>query len=173
MPILPPLRSLLVVLAASLLAAAPARAQQTSAPQERAPAPASVDGRSRAAADSAPAEVRRAAPRERRVRFRRGEITPEELRGRHETNAFELVQHLRPVWLRLRGASRFGAENPVMVYMDGMRLGGPESLRSIQASAVTRLRYLEPIEAQALYGLDNTSGVILVITQVQEDDGGR
>ncbi len=80
------------------------------------------------------------------------QITSDEIRASRRANALELVQALRPEWLRKRSNTAslrnarvaFSGSDDVMAYLDGQRLGTVETLRSIpwptwRWSAITRL----------------------------------
>jgi hypothetical protein len=92
-------------------------------------------------------------------------LTHEEIQAGAASNAFDLVRELRPAWLRVRGPKRLDQESRVSVYLDGMRLEGPDALSGIRTATIEEMRYLSAREAQARYGLDNTSGAILVRTR--------
>jgi hypothetical protein len=93
------------------------------------------------------------------VRRRSDVITPEEIRASHLLNAYELVAHLRPQWLRTRRLSvnTIG----VRVYYNGFYVGGPEALRQYDAASLTVLRYVNSNDARRLY--DASVGVIAVM----------
>lgn len=74
-------------------------------------------------------------------------------------NAWDAVQALRPDWLQ--STDRTGAFRPV-VYVDTERVGHVEHLRSIQASRVLRIRFMDSYEGQRRYGRDHSGGVFLV-----------
>jgi len=100
-----------------------------------------------------------------RGRTRTDLITQEEIRQRGQySNLYELVQTMRPRWLRTQGPDSFSSPGQVQVHVDGNRLGGVEALRSLSPSGVTSLRWLNPIDAAARYGLDHGHGAILVST---------
>lgn len=77
--------------------------------------------------------------------------------------AHDLVQRLRPQWLRKRGRSNVGFEVEVMVYVDGARYGGADMLAQIPSLSVTEMRYLRPSEASDRYGANHDQGAILVM----------
>jgi hypothetical protein len=77
-------------------------------------------------------------------------------------NLHEALQALRPGWFRRFPTRLSGPEGDIVVYLDRQRLGGPETLRDIQLSGVTGVRYYGPSEAQAAFGLDHTHGAIQV-----------
>lgn len=101
----------------------------------------------------------------------------QENRAQH---AFDLIRALRPNWLQIRGVQSLGSPSEqrpgerepttrtavdVMVYVDGLRMGGPGILRQILASDIQEARYLGPTEASARFGTDHTGGAILITTQ--------
>jgi hypothetical protein len=93
-------------------------------------------------------------------------VTMEEL-GRMSTSSslFEALHALRPAWFRRNPTTlRPQAEGDVVIYLDRSRLGGPETLRTIQVTAVTVIRHYSPSEAQAQFGPGHLHGAILVST---------
>jgi hypothetical protein len=48
------------------------------------------------------------------------------------------------------------------VYIDGMRMGEPDYLRQIVAKNVLEVRFLEPQQAIARFGGNNTGGALLI-----------
>lgn len=82
-----------------------------------------------------------------------------------QSNAFDLVRQERPGWLRIRGPNSINHNQPLAIYLDGVRLGGPETLTTIPIMAVERMQYLGASEAQTRYGLNNTQGAIAVTTR--------
>lgn len=92
-------------------------------------------------------------------------ITGEDVTDLDVATAYEVVQRLRPGWLRGRGpASLSGAEGLPLVYIDGIRSGGIEALGNVHAGIVTEIRFLSGRDASVTYGLDHGSGVIEVET---------
>ena len=82
-------------------------------------------------------------------------------------DAHEAVVRLRPEFLRQR--SRPTADEPggayPMVYVNGVREGGPETLRTIPAGAVVEIRYVSPTAASDEFGRYYAAGVIAVRTR--------
>jgi hypothetical protein len=95
----------------------------------------------------------------------RDAITEAELAELTRLNVFEVVQRLRPLWLRTRGEDSLFSSNAVVVYLDGARIGGPDALRSIAAADVQEVDYLDSREATTRYGAGHASGAILVRTR--------
>lgn len=72
---------------------------------------------------------------------------------------YEAVQRLRPAFLRARTTSAGPGFLPV-VYVDGMRKGSPEILRTIPTSEVAEIRYLTVQDATTRYGMNVEAGVL-------------
>jgi len=96
----------------------------------------------------------------------RNRISPEEIAAEPVTTAAELVNRLRPAWLRSRGPEsiRSGTPSFPIVYIDGVRSGGPEALRGISTQIIREIRFINGRDATTKYGLDHGAGVILVST---------
>lgn len=88
-------------------------------------------------------------------------IEAHEIRQTGYSDAFSLVQALRPHWLSTRGATSFGATAPVRVYLDGSRLGGVGELRQIPTRSLESLAFLDGVQAAQVYGLDHGNGAIV------------
>lgn len=97
--------------------------------------------------------------------YDRNTLTQAEIQGASASNAYELVRELRPAWLRVRGSKSIAQVTEVSVFLDGMRLGGPDTLSGIRTSGIKEIRYLTAREAQTRYGMDNTGGAIIVRTR--------
>ncbi len=91
-------------------------------------------------------------------------ITAEEIAQLNVATAFDIVRQLRPEYLRSRGTMslREGGSEYAVVYMNGMRLGGPEQLHQIRASDVQTIRYINASDATTRWGTGHTGGVIEV-----------
>jgi len=87
------------------------------------------------------------------------------VRGLVTENAYEVVQRLRPRWLRRRGAS-FTIQDAglAVVYLNGTRYGHPDLLRQIRADEITTIRFLSGTDATTRFGLNHDGGAILVST---------
>ncbi len=83
----------------------------------------------------------------------RSVITAEEVRSAEVNNAFHLIEHLRPLWLRSRGERSTRLPTEIVVYQDGVMLGDIESLRNIPIELVLSVRALDSTEAMRLPGL--------------------
>ncbi|MDQ3698157.1 MAG: Plug domain-containing protein, partial [Gemmatimonadota bacterium] len=82
-------------------------------------------------------------------------------------NAYEVVQTLRPMYLHSRGPVSIRNSAPAypVVYLDNMRLGELESLRTIPSASITQIRYLSASDATTRWGIGHPAGVILVLTR--------
>ena len=88
----------------------------------------------------------------------------EEIRATQFTNLYEVVLALRANWLRVRAGDGFEKSAPIQLYLDAQRLSGVEELRQMNPMNIASIRYLDPIQAGARYGLDHGAGAILVTT---------
>lgn len=105
------------------------------------------------------------------VNHDRSVITDEELRANHDQYLYEIVQRLRPEWLRTRGVSSIatgiaGNADPdlVLVYVGQVRVGGPDVLERLQTSAATSLKYFTAAQAQQRFGPGHPNGAIQVLS---------
>lgn len=113
------------------------------------------------AACSGGAKAARPAPRNRNL------ITADEIATLNVSNAYEIVERLRPAFLRTRGAqSTINPDPPTpKVYLDGVPLGALGSLFNISANAVVSIQYMDAIEATQHFGMGTGGGAILVVTK--------
>lgn len=87
------------------------------------------------------------------TRDRLTRITAEEIEDATQSNAYQLVQELRPGW---RGTA----------YLDGYRLGPLRELASVPVASVRSVEYLRPMEAASRFGIEHPDGgAILVMTR--------
>lgn len=92
-------------------------------------------------------------------------LTYEEVNSSDFRSAYDAVRALRPQWLQTRGTSSLYVENPVMVYVDGSQMGGPDSLSAVSRLEIEYIRYYSPADAQSRWGLNHTNGAIEVVTR--------
>jgi hypothetical protein len=94
-------------------------------------------------------------------------LTREEISRSNGATAFEVVQELRPHYLRARGPS--SGMNPApaypTVYLNDFRAGGLEALRSIRIVEIEEIRYISAADATTRWGTGHTAGVIQVRSQ--------
>jgi hypothetical protein len=94
-------------------------------------------------------------------------ITYEEIQRTGANNAYEIVQQLRPGWLRSRGRISIqdgGAGFPV-VYLDSTRYGELATLRQFNVNIIERIDMIDARDATTRYGTGHSGGVILVTTR--------
>ncbi|MGK7311527.1 MAG: hypothetical protein ACN0LA_04750 [Candidatus Longimicrobiales bacterium M2_2A_002] len=97
--------------------------------------------------------------------YDRSILTHEEIQSASASNGLDLVRELRPAWLQVRGSKSIHQVTEVSVFLDGMRMGGPDALRGIRTATIKEMKYLTAREAQTRYGMDNTGGAIIVRTR--------
>ena len=89
----------------------------------------------------------------------------EEIRTSSASNLYDVIRSFRPEWLIKRGQTSINLEGDIVVYMDNVALGGPESLKSIDIHSVQSVRFLNASEAQMRYGNGHMHGAIVVVTR--------
>lgn len=93
-------------------------------------------------------------------------ISPEEIAAVQAATAFEVVQQLRPEFLRTRGSvSASGSEAVAVVYIDGVRAGSLQELRRVPREALQDVRYINAADATTRYGTGHGGGAIMVATK--------
>jgi len=97
-------------------------------------------------------------------RLDRNLLTPEQFANHGYNTAYEVVEAMRSNWLTERGTDSFQSPGKVQVYFDGIRLGGVETLRTVDLRPVTYIRFFDGIAATARWGLDHGQGAIYVST---------
>lgn len=91
-------------------------------------------------------------------------ITRDELTGVDAANMEQVIQRLRPTWLRGRGQVSIGnaeAGNPI-VYIGDTRLGGLQTLSTVVPAEVQEVRRLSAAEATNRYGTGHAGGAIVL-----------
>ena len=99
-------------------------------------------------------------------------ISMEEIIESSASNAYEVIQRLRPNFLRTRGAVHGtpGAANAVemvdlVVYLNENRLGGSDQLRQIATGDIKEIRYFNSSEATTKWGTGHSAGAIQVVSR--------
>lgn len=89
-------------------------------------------------------------------------ITRSQIQSINVASAFDVVQQLRPEFLRSRGSLSVQNPDPPLpqVYVDGMFYGAIRSLHEIPADRVEEIRYLNARDATTRYGTGHQGGVI-------------
>ena len=81
------------------------------------------------------------------------------------SSAYDLIQKLRPIWLRKRGQTSFTQESDIVVYLDGTRMGNREALRSVRTDILESLEFLDARRATNRFGSGHINGAILLATR--------
>jgi hypothetical protein len=100
-------------------------------------------------------------------------ITRKEIEGTSGSNAYEIIQRLRPTFLSKRGAMRSAPTNgtnaveavDLVVYLNNNRLGGSDQLKNISPSDIGEIRYYSASDATTKWGLGHTAGAVQVISR--------
>lgn len=92
-------------------------------------------------------------------------LTADEIKSSAASNMYDVIRSHRPEWLIKRGQTSINLEGDIVVYVDNVALGGPESLRSIDVQSVQSARFLNASEAQMRYGVGHMHGAIVVVTR--------
>ncbi len=92
-------------------------------------------------------------------------LTRNEIARAGTSNAYDLIQKLRPLWLRKRGEGSFFQQSDIVIYLDGTRMGGPDSLKEINSTDIDSLRFLDARQATVRFGSGHVHGAILVKTR--------
>jgi hypothetical protein len=96
-------------------------------------------------------------------------VTSIEIAATPAANAYELISRLRPRWLQTppTGSLRTVRSQVIVVYVDGVKLGPKEGLRSISSSAVKTMQYYDAARAATVLhdiGSDPIAGAIVITT---------
>jgi hypothetical protein len=92
-------------------------------------------------------------------------ISQAELDAAPYSSAFEVVQALRPNWLRIKGATTLRTVEYIRVYLDGSLLGAPDQLRNVTKRSIASIRFMDGVAATQRWGLDHGQGAIVVSTR--------
>jgi hypothetical protein len=89
-------------------------------------------------------------------------ITEQEIATSAESNLYDVVSRLRPMFLKTRGRSTInsGGTEYASVFLDGQYFGELGSLRNIVATQIHEIRYLSGPDAVSRYGMRYGSGAV-------------
>jgi len=89
-------------------------------------------------------------------------ITEQEIATSNESNAYDVVNRLRPMFLKTRGRSTInsGGSEYASVFLDGQYYGELSSLRNIVATQIHEIRYMSGPDAVSRYGMRYGSGAV-------------
>jgi hypothetical protein len=97
-------------------------------------------------------------------------ITSAEISSSGATTALELINRLRPNWLRQPGTGSLGAgirNQVIVVYLDGTRLGELQSLRTLSVTGIRSMEWFDATRAATVVremGSEPIAGAILIKT---------
>jgi hypothetical protein len=100
-------------------------------------------------------------------------ISEEEIATSTSANAYDLIQRLRPNFLRTRGAvhgAPSGGINNIetvdlVIYLNENRLGGSAQLRQIATSEIREVHYFSASEATTKWGTGHSAGAIQIVSR--------
>lgn len=88
-------------------------------------------------------------------------ITGDEIAQSHQTDAYAVIQALRPNMLASHGQTSIHGDDPgIVVFVNKQRYGDLTRLRDIPAAEIAEIRSLSSAEAQSRYGIGYPDGVI-------------
>ena len=99
----------------------------------------------------------------------RNVITTAEIQSANVATAYDLIALYRANFLNSRGPNSILLKQPKepTVYLDNVEFGTIASLRTIQASNIAEIRFIEGWDAMTKYGSDHVAGVIQIFTRYQ------
>ena len=90
-------------------------------------------------------------------------LTAEELARVGDIDLYEAIRRLRPGFLRSHGGQGVLSGRPdLQLYVGDVRLPDLDQLRNISVRSVKEVRFLEPQQANARFGGNNSGGAIVV-----------
>jgi hypothetical protein len=93
-------------------------------------------------------------------RKNRNIITADEIATVSASDAFDVVQRLRPSFFATHGQL-----TPPVAYVDGLAFGELDALHRIQPSSIQSIQYLDPLMATQRFGRAAGGGAILITTK--------
>jgi len=97
-------------------------------------------------------------------------ITQDEITQQNGSNAYDVISHLRPNFLKTRGRTSIqtppsAATEYASVFLDSQFYGDLNTLRNIASINIKEIRYLPANEAVTRYGMQYGNGVIEIRTR--------
>lgn len=92
-------------------------------------------------------------------------IERDDILGSNRGTAYEVIEMLRPQWLRARSDQSVLREGGILVYVDDVRYGDLNSLRAISAREVFRMQRYSSTAASQRWGPGHSDGVIYISTR--------
>jgi hypothetical protein len=89
-------------------------------------------------------------------------LTRTQLEAANSNNVYDAIVKLRPEWLSSRGPTSMTDATPtsVSVFMGGTMLGKADYLKQLNVIDVTEVRYWNPGQASARFGMGHPRGVL-------------
>jgi hypothetical protein len=94
-------------------------------------------------------------------------ITEDEITASHESNVYDLIRSLRPMYLKSRGRSSINGSGSdyASVFMDGQLYGDISTLRNLVPSQIHEIRYYSATDAMTRFGMQAGGGAIDIHTK--------
>ena len=94
-------------------------------------------------------------------------ITADEVAGSTAQNAYEMINKMRPQYLKTRGRTTVLLDTPdrASVFMDGVLFGTPDALKTIATSQIREVRFYAATDAGIKFGSQYGAGVIDIKTK--------
>ena len=97
-------------------------------------------------------------------------ISQSEITAQNGVNAYDVISHLRPQYLKTRGRTTIQtaptvASEYASVFLDSQFYGDLNSLRNIASINIKEIRYLPANESVTRYGMQYGNGVIEIRTR--------
>jgi hypothetical protein len=94
-------------------------------------------------------------------------ISQPEVQQSFESNAYDVIAKLRPMFLKTRGRTTVQGGNPeyASVFLDDQFYGDLNSLRNIAATQIQEIRYYPGTEVATKFGMQYGAGVIAIKTR--------
>lgn len=115
---------------------------------------------------------------QKKPRTDRSKITAEQIAARPTSNVYELIRSLRPNWLSVRGSATMQSrdaidpyngraitvplEPEIPVYVDDMRFGVDENLKSMPTTDIELIERLDAVTATQRFGTNHEHGAIVI-----------
>ncbi len=92
-------------------------------------------------------------------------ITPEEIQEQAVGTAYDVVERLRPMWLRSRSSTLQGGGTVILprVFVDDRDYGPRDSLRDFHIDSLEEIRFISARDATTRYGTGYAGGIIFVV----------
>ena len=99
-------------------------------------------------------------------------ITSVEINATAATTAYDLVNRLRPAWLRTGGTGSVAGGRisgmQTLVYVDGTKMGALDALRTLNATGIRSMQWISAARAATILRdvpTDSVNGVISISTE--------